>query len=123
MRSKKENIIAYIIIIVCFMAGIICYAAFPLKKPKQPIRIMLMTTAGNVLFDHKAHFKDYGVDCTDCHHDISDDSEKPTPCSECHLPQGSDEAPKRAVAFHKQCIGCHEDQGVGPTECSGCHVR
>jgi hypothetical protein len=27
------------------------------------------------------------------------------------------------VAFHKQCIGCHEDQGMGPTECSGCHLR
>jgi len=123
MGMNKENIIAFVILGVCLVVGVICYAAFPLKKPEKPIRIMFMTTAGNVLFDHKAHFTDYGADCTDCHHDISDDSEKPTPCSKCHLPQGSEEAPKRAVAFHKQCIGCHEDQGAGPTECSECHVR
>ncbi|RLB12539.1 MAG: cytochrome C [Deltaproteobacteria bacterium] len=123
MKLKKKDMIAYMILGVCLVVGVICYSAFPLKKPEKPIRIMLMTTAGNVLFDHKAHFTDYEVDCMDCHHDIGDDSEKPTSCSECHLPEGSDEAPKRVVAFHKQCIGCHEDQGVGPTECSGCHVR
>lgn len=123
MKTKRENMISYVILVASLVVGVICYAAFPVKKPDRPIRIMLMTTAGNVLFDHKSHLKDYGVDCIDCHHDIMDNSEMPTPCSECHLPQGSDEAPKRAMAFHNQCIGCHEDQGTGPTECSSCHVR
>jgi hypothetical protein len=123
MGVKKGDIIALVIMGVCIVIGIIGYAAFPIKRPEKPIRIMLMTTAGNVFFDHKAHFTDYGAECVDCHHDISDNTERPESCGKCHLPQESEEAPKRAVAFHKQCIGCHEDQGMGPTECSGCHLR
>ncbi len=122
MNFKREDWVAFVIMVICLAIGIIGYAAFSLKKPELPIRIMFTTTAGNVLFDHKIHSKEY-ADCTDCHHDISDETERPTACGECHLSKESEEAPKRAVAFHKQCIGCHEDQGAGPTECSGCHVR
>ncbi len=120
---EREKLAFIVLMIVCLATGIICYSAFPMKKPEKPVRIMFMTTAGNVLFDHKAHFEKYEIGCTDCHHDIEDASERPSACGECHLPQGGEEAPKRAVAFHKQCIGCHEDQEMGPTKCSLCHIR
>jgi hypothetical protein len=25
--------------------------------------------------------------------------------------------------LHESCIGCHEDYGAGPVECSSCHVQ
>jgi hypothetical protein len=29
---------------------------------------------------------------------------------------------KRSEAFHRQCIGCHEDAG-GPAGCWDCHMK
>jgi hypothetical protein len=125
MEVKKERFIAYVIMIVLFVVGVVCYAAFPEKAPEEPIRIMFKGTAGNVLFDHKLHASEdgYALECTDCHHDLEDEGERPSSCSECHEADSEDEdAVKRLDAFHTQCIGCHEDDGTAPAECSGCHA-
>jgi hypothetical protein len=76
-----------------------------------------------VLFDHKEHASPmgYGFRCEDCHHDIEGEGEKPSACGECHMPEGEDGL-KRADAFHNQCQGCHDELGLGPVDCSGCHV-
>ena len=122
MDIKNERMIAYCLAVILFVVGVICYTAFAKKAPEQPIRIMFKNTGGNVLFDHKIHLAEsgYGLDCTDCHHDLEKEGARPAPCGECHLTDGSD-APKRADAFHKQCRTCHEDGG-GPTTCSACHA-
>ena len=123
MEIKAERVIAYSVAIILLVVGVVCYAAFPPPTPEQPIRIMLENTAGSVLFDHKVHTSEngYGIDCEDCHHNLEDEGEEATSCGECHDVEGED-ALKRSEAFHTQCVGCHEDEDMGPINCSECHV-
>jgi hypothetical protein len=125
MDSKKEKTVAYVVAGILLLVAAVCYAAYPAKAPEQPIRLMLKNIAGNVLFDHKEHTseKGYGLKCTECHHDMDKEGQKATPCGECHKAQeGEGMGPLRSDAFHKQCKGCHEDGGMGPVNCSACHV-
>ena len=118
MEVKTQRGISYVIVAVLFLVGVICYAAFPVVEPDEPIRIMFKSSAGGVLFDHMGHLSesDIGLDCGSCHHDDEDD---PVSCGECHNEDGD---LSRVDAFHGQCKGCHEED-AGPVECSGCHVR
>jgi len=126
MFSKKELMLAYGVAVVLLVIGAISYAAFPLKGPHEPLRLMFEVAAGNVLFNHKIHTVEegYGLSCGDCHHTLSEDEYADAQsCSECHeLDEGDEEMPKRADAFHLQCINCHKDYEAGPTECTGCHA-
>jgi hypothetical protein len=125
MKLKNERIIAYSIMIIFLIIGVVCYAAFPQKAPDEPIRIMLHSTAGTILFDHKEHASanGYNIDCGDCHHDSEDDEDEQTSCGDCHEPNSDEDAPKRSDAFHMQCIACHEDGDAGPVKCADCHIR
>ena len=80
----------------------------------------------NGKFDHEKHSKDLGLACSDCHHEYEEGSGvKPQLCSDCHEPGGHDDAMlNRRQAFHKQCIGCHEEIGITPgkKDCAGCHA-
>jgi uncharacterized CHY-type Zn-finger protein len=126
MFSRKELKLAYVLAIGLLAVGAVCYAAFAVQPPDEPLRLLFRTTAGKVLFDHKVHHSvsGYGVSCGDCHHTLSEDEyEDAQSCSECHDPdEGDEEVPKRADAFHQQCIGCHEQFEAGPIECAQCHV-
>ncbi|MDA8140490.1 MAG: cytochrome c3 family protein [Desulfobacteraceae bacterium] len=148
MTSKKHRMIMYGVAIQLFLIAIVCYAAFPIKTPEEPLRRMYNTNAGRVLFDHQAHasVKGYALNCLDCHHKHGDEEIPPVACGLCHppLPQGATfpescfdchadaseienpETMKRSDAFHKQCIGCHEEYGKGPKagseNCSKCHI-
>lgn len=125
MEPKREITLAYALAAVLLLVAVVGYAAYPMKKPDPPLRIMFKNIAGNVLFDHREHTwdKGYGLKCTECHHEIDKEDEKPTLCGECHkAEEGEGMGPLRSDAFHKQCQGCHEDQGMGPVNCSACHV-
>ena len=126
MFSKKELKLAYGVAVCLLIIGAISYAAFPLQAPQEPLRLMFNVAAGNVLYNHKIHTVDegYGLSCGDCHHTLAEDEYADAQsCSECHDPyEGDEEVPKRADAFHLQCINCHKDFGAGPTECTGCHA-
>ncbi len=125
MDVKRERIVAYCIAITLFVVGVVCYAAFPEKKPEQPIRIMLENTAGGVLFDMKEHNSEdgYEIECMECHHEMEDNTGRPQQCGaeDCHGPEDTEEALKRLEAFHVQCIECHEDDGLAPALCETCH--
>ncbi|HBN25872.1 MAG TPA: cytochrome C [Desulfobacteraceae bacterium] len=123
MTSKKELILAYSLIIIFFIIGVLSYAAFPAKSPDKPVRLMFKGVAGKVLFSHKLHTNDAG--CSDCHHNLEEDETSPESCGSCHEPEMEDEdVPNRTAAFHSQCIGCHQENEAGPQEkeCSLCHV-
>jgi Zn finger protein HypA/HybF involved in hydrogenase expression len=128
MFSKNELKLAYGVAVCLLVIGVVSYAAFPLKAPEEPLRLMYQVTAGNVLFNHKMHTAEegYGLSCEDCHHEILDgESDVPMPCLECHdREEGDEEMPKLADAFHQQCAGCHEDYEAGPAkeECAKCHA-
>jgi hypothetical protein len=122
---RKEKTVAYYLAGILLLVAVVCYAAYPTRAPEVPIRIVLKNIAGNVLFDHKEHTSAQGIGlkCTECHHDIDKEGQKPSPCEECHKAQeGEGEGPLLSDAFHKQCRGCHEDGGQGPVNCSACHV-
>ncbi len=128
MFSRKESMLAYGLAVCLLVTGVVSYAAFPLKAPEEPLRIMFNVEAGKVLFDHKIHTVEegYGLSCEDCHHELLDgESDEAQACGECHDPEeGDEEVPKRADAFHQQCAGCHEDYEAGPVEeeCTLCHI-
>lgn len=147
MTSKKHRMIVYGVAVQLLLIAIVCYAAFPVKAPEQPIRLMYHTNAGKVFFDHQTHSSvtGYGLSCTDCHHHPPDDDKTQMACSSCHpaeLKEGEtpascldchdasevedSEYPKLADAFHQQCQQCHEQfgkgPGSGPQNCSKCHV-
>lgn len=126
MFSKKELKLAGALAVCLLVIGVISYAAFPLQAPPEPLRLMFNVAAGNVLFNHKIHaaVSGYGLSCGDCHHTLSEDEYADAQsCSECHeLDEGDEEMPKRADAFHLQCINCHKDFEAGPVECTGCHA-
>jgi len=147
MTPIKERKLAFYIAGILLVAGAISYAAFPVKPPEEPIRIMFTAVSGNVLFHHKTHSSDsgYGISCFDCHHHYEEDEPGLYTCKDCHqIPEEDESAPQACLdchdetevedteitngtdAFHLQCMGCHEDFGAGPgegsEECSSCHV-
>ena len=145
MATMKDRKRVYIIAGALLVVGAICYAAFPIKQPEQPIRLMFQAVSGNVLFHHKTHASQegYGIDCFECHHHSGADETEIRSCKYCHpISQETDTAPQACLdchdqseiknsltissgdAFHMQCAGCHEDYGQGPKEqeCSSCHV-
>ena len=128
MFSKKELMLAYGLAVCLLVTGAISYAAFPLRAPEEPLRMMFNVAAGNVLFNHQIHTaaEGYGLSCEDCHHELLDgEYEEAQACGECHDPdEGDEEVPKRADAFHQQCAGCHEEFEAGPAEkeCTLCHA-
>ncbi len=149
MAPKNELNIAYGMVVILLVLGILSYTAFSAKPPDEPIRIMLQSTAGKVLFAHQTHSSEvgYGVACRTCHHHLEEDDESANqPCAYCHaLEEGSvaesegclechdadeiedTEMPEPSETFHAQCITCHTEYegagpGAGPEECSACHV-
>jgi hypothetical protein len=148
MTSKKHRMIMYGVAIQLLLIAIVCYAAFPIETPQEPIRLMYHTNAGKVLFDHQTHasVKGYALECSDCHHSHGGEEIEPVSCGLCHATESENktfpqfcfdchgdaseienpDTMKRSDAFHKQCIQCHEQYGAGPqsgpTYCSKCHV-
>ena len=126
MTSEQQLKLAYRLAIVLFIVGVLSYAAFSAPTPDRPVRLMFKTSAGKVLFDHQTHtdISGYGFSCGDCHHTLTaEEYADAQSCSECHEDETEDaEVPKRSDAFHQQCIGCHQDFGAGPEDCSSCHV-
>lgn len=83
----------------------------------------------SVRFDHYLH--ETIIRCRVCHHDFNVFSDrnqgKGSKCSSCHKKRLTKEIPiPLLVAFHKKCIGCHENYIVwgrksGPVMCGFCH--
>lgn len=120
MTAKGEQVFAFGLLVICLVIGVVCFAAFAPEKPEEPVRIMLKSTAGKILFDHRTHATDdgYGVACDTCHHE---QQEGTMSCSgeDCHGPESD---PTLSDAMHTRCKGCHEEVGAGPVECTACHV-
>lgn len=135
MTSKKHRKIIYGVAIHLLVISVICYAAFPVTAPDEPIRLMYQTNVGKVIFDHQTHAADtgFGLSCFDCHHHPYDDDmalvacgqchsvvpkegEVPEYCLECHDSTEIEDAeyPKRSDALHQQCTQCHLEFGKGP---------
>jgi len=146
MTSKNELKLALRLTLILLVAGLFCFAAFPVTPPEKPVRIAYQTKAGKVIFDHKTHLSGtgYGLDCGDCHHHTGDGAAEAethgscsacheTPeqmeqvsqtCNQCHDPDeyNIQEMIARSDALHTQCISCHKEFEAGPVDCAACHV-
>ncbi|MBN2358291.1 MAG: Ni/Fe-hydrogenase cytochrome b subunit [Deltaproteobacteria bacterium] len=116
----------------------------------QPVRFSHRShdnaSRGNCAACHHRHARDgedrIGIDLVDLHRDLEihlgpacsachGDAEqnRPLSCGHCHRRAGEADAPSRPGllgAYHRQCIGCHQQLGqeVGaPVDCLGCHRR
>jgi|WetSurSiteA1Bulk_404760.scaffolds.fasta_scaffold95930_2 predicted CXXCH cytochrome family protein len=87
---------------------------------------------GPVEFSHFNHAADYGLSCSECHHDYVDgeniwkEGDWVNKCVECHDPCESDGKVKRLkMAFHKNCVGCHQkiNSDAPFRACKDCHKR
>lgn len=64
--------------------------------------------------------------CLGCHHN-SPASKNPPQCASCHSPSSDESAslrPDLKVAYHQQCMGCHDRMGIEKpesTSCTECH--
>ena len=64
--------------------------------------------------------------CLGCHHN-SPASKTPPKCASCHSKESNDPAslvPDLKVAYHQQCMGCHDRMGIEKpksTSCTECH--
>jgi len=138
MSDKNELKLALLIAVVLLAAGVVSYAAYPVKSPDKPVRVML-TAAGqkNVLFDHQVHQDEYGLECSDCHHSIAEKKGMPEQaCGSCHKADGAFKPAlgKKGMFDHEthsqdlglSCQDCHhmydEQSGGEPQACSACHM-
>ncbi len=62
------------------------------------------------------------VPCSGCHHE-SPEGTRPPPCRACHTDAARPPADMPALdsAYHRQCIGCHQQMGIDETGCTDCH--
>ncbi|WP_353116900.1 acidic tetraheme cytochrome c3 TmcA [Nitratidesulfovibrio sp.] len=85
-------------------------------------------------FVHDTHNEKAKIDeCGTCHHGTTEDGRRDataptsegTPCADCHSAHGGKTGKGTPLerAYHRQCMGCHREQGKGPTACGGCHTK
>jgi len=62
------------------------------------------------------------VVCAGCHHH-SPVGERPPGCESCHDLESNpiEDRPGLKAAFHRQCLGCHEQMGLEKVGCTDCH--
>ncbi len=82
---------------------------------------------GPVRFMHTKHAA-VTQDCAVCHHyrPLDETASEFVRCSACHQEPFKKERPDRLglkAAYHQQCMGCHQEKGQGPTDCTGCHSK
>ena len=65
---------------------------------------------------------DLATGCAGCHHH-SPPAERPPRCRACHgeVAQATTDRPGLKVAYHRQCIGCHQRMGIEKQGCTDCH--
>jgi hypothetical protein len=82
----------------------------------------LVETYQPLEFSHGMHSL-IAEDCATCHHN-SPAGQTPS-CSKCHkvsTAKGTT-VPALKDAYHRKCIGCHQEADMGPTGCMECHVK
>jgi len=88
---------------------------------------------GSVKFSHGKHYREYTIDCVQCHHVYQDgeniwkEEDSVKKCVVCHdQNEERDNVFKLQKAFHENCRVCHskvsmEGKEAPYNKCSGCH--
>ncbi|RLB44209.1 MAG: hypothetical protein DRH12_00765 [Deltaproteobacteria bacterium] len=137
MRKKGFGLLVVLLMGLLFLVvGVLCAA------DKGPDTICIQNTGykadkkGPVTFSHKKHHDDYGIACTECHHNYQNgknvwkEGDPVKHCKDCHNPlKKQGKVLKLQNAYHKNCKTCHkklakEGKKTGPyKKCSKCHAK
>ncbi len=62
--------------------------------------------------------------CSGCHHH-SPVGTRPPQCRACHgeTADATTDKPALKAAYHRQCIGCHQEMQIKALECTSCHAK
>jgi predicted CXXCH cytochrome family protein len=62
--------------------------------------------------------------CAGCHHH-SPVGTRPPPCRSCHdvSAHPTRDMPGLKAAYHRQCVGCHQEMAIDKQGCTDCHAR
>jgi hypothetical protein len=62
--------------------------------------------------------------CAGCHHHTPV-GERPPRCASCHGATAADtvDRPDLKTAYHRQCIGCHQEMQIAEQGCTDCHAQ
>lgn len=126
MVTRNEIVLASSLLVVSLLVAVAGYALCPMVAPNLPVRIVFQSPVGVVLFDHKRHKDQNGINiaCGICHHNEQNNGSRSCTGEDCHTENSS---VTRSDALHGRCKGCHEERGVGPIdkageqECWACH--
>ena len=126
-------------LVLIILSGLVFLAVGALTAADVPADLMIENQGyktdkkGPVKFSHEKHSKDYGVACTDCHHEYSDgkntwkEGDPVKKCNACHDPIKTDgNVHKLQTAFHKNCKDCHKehkDKNAPYKKCNDCHQK
>ena len=91
------------------------------KGPESYVIALLSNKRLPVMFDHLRHVKMIEK-CDTCHH-RGPENER-LRCSTCHgisSTLGKVSRLPLVSSYHRMCIGCHRETGLGPITCSTCH--
>ena len=134
----KKGLLA---LIVLTLTGLLFLTVGVLTAADMPDKITVNTEGykkdkkGSVEFSHMKHSSDYGVACSECHHEYTDgkntwkQDDPVKKCAECHdANENQGEAKKLMTAFHKNCKDCHkeavkEGKKAPTSKCNDCHSK
>ena len=118
--------------------GLLILAAGVLTAADVPDNIAIENSGydndklGPVNLNHLEHNTEYGIECTECHHEYVDgqnvwkEDDPVKKCVECHDPNKSEgDVKKLQTAFHNNCRNCHKEVGgeAPTTKCTDCHSK
>jgi hypothetical protein len=128
----------WVIFLTVVLTGLILLAAgLPRAQEQESPKWVVIENEGYkrkafkpISFTHEVHAEDYGVECTECHHDYKEgenvwkEGDPVLKCVVCHNPQlKQGEVDRLLFAFHFNCKGCHKLNEMGPIDCNECHAK
>lgn len=95
----------------------------PVELPHRKIVARLDAIARNSKLAANFHGST-DVLCSGCHHRTPIGA-RPQPCKACHDKTGHPEQDKPGLtaAYHRQCIGCHQQMAIKEVGCTDCHKQ
>jgi hypothetical protein len=100
--------------ILLLVAALFLFQPFAFAGEEDDEIIEFKNEKGTVIFTHEKHMELF--ECNICHH--TGDEEK---CKNCHNKDSNHLIAR--IAYHKQCLQCHQLLLQGPKKCQECHQR
>lgn len=103
--------------------GTLADAYEPVEMPHRSIVIRLDSVVRGSTLATRFHAQTETL-CAGCHHH-SPIGNRPTSCGSCHgeYEEVAQDMPSLEIAYHRQCIGCHQKMGIEKQGCTDCHAK